>query len=101
VQRRRGVAGGQSLLQHGKLVQQQLEPELVHLVHDDEHHLVRLAGAGPLCPQDLLQREVGVILRHGGLVGYHGFVGDHDFVTSPEIAHRRLHDERGTGVFVT
>jgi hypothetical protein len=46
------ITGGEIALHFFQLVQQQLEPEFVDLVHDDEQHLVVLARAGALRPEE-------------------------------------------------
>ena len=53
-----------------ELVEQLLEPELVHLVDDDEEHLVVLVRARPLCPEELVEREVGRVGQGLGLLGH-------------------------------
>ena len=44
-------------LEVGELVEELLEPELVHLVDDDEEDLVVLVGARPLRAEDLVERR--------------------------------------------
>ena len=46
-------------LQVRELVEQLLEPQLVHLVDDDEEDLVVLVRARPLGAEDLVEREIG------------------------------------------
>ena len=53
-----------------ELVEQLLEPELVHLVDDDEEHLVVLVRARSLRAQDLVEREVGRVGQGLGLLGH-------------------------------
>src|SRR5690606_14375160 len=58
-------------LQFGQLVQQQLEPELVHLVDDDEQDLVVGGGARPLGSEHLVEFEVGGVGEFGADGGCH------------------------------
>jgi hypothetical protein len=50
-------------LQVDDLVDQDLEPELVDLVNDDEEDLVVLFGAWPLRAEHLLERKVGRVVQ--------------------------------------
>ena len=68
VQRARAVVGAQQLLEIVELVQHLLEPQLVHLVHDDEQSLVVL-GAGTLQRQQFVEFQV---TRVGDRWGGHG-----------------------------
>jgi hypothetical protein len=57
-----------------ELVQELLEPELVHLVDDDEEDLVVLVRAGPLRAEQLVQCQVGrvsqrLLAAHGPILG--------------------------------
>jgi hypothetical protein len=70
VQRVGGVAVLQPALEVGELVEQLLEPQLVHLVDDDEQHLVVLARARPLCAEDLVERKVRRVGEGGGRLGH-------------------------------
>src|SRR6266436_3631022 len=53
-----GVTCFETSLQECQLMQELFEPELVNLVDDDEEHLVVLLGAGLLCGQHLVEREI-------------------------------------------
>ena len=63
VERARAVVGAQQLLEIVELVQHLLEPQLVHLVHDDEQRFVVL-GTGTLQRQQFVpgDRERNVLL---------------------------------------
>ena len=62
-----GVVVLQQLLGVDQLVDQLLEPQLVHLVDDDEEHFIVLVGARPLGAEDLVEGEVrGVRQRRSG-----------------------------------
>ena len=50
-------------LEVAELVDQLLEPELVHLVDDDEEDLVVLVRLRPLRAEDLLQRQVRRVVQ--------------------------------------
>jgi len=61
---------GEPALQVRELVEQLLEPELVHLVDDDEEHLVVLVRARVLRPEDVVERQVGGVGEGGGSFGH-------------------------------
>ena len=56
----------ESLLQVGGLVQELLEPQLVHLVDDDEEQLVVLVRPRPLGGQQVVERQVVAVGEGGG-----------------------------------
>jgi hypothetical protein len=60
-----GVALFEAPLEVARLVEQLLEPQLVHLVDDDEQHLVVLGGTRPLRTQDLVERDVRAVCQGG------------------------------------
>src|SRR5438309_375413 len=66
VERARAVVGAQQLLEIVELVQHLLEPQLVHLVHDDEQRFVVLGTGTPQRQQFVESQVTGVGDRKGG-----------------------------------
>ena len=77
----RGVAVLEPGLQVGQLVEELLEPQLVHLVDDDEEHLVVLVRARPLGTEHLVEGEVAAV-GQGGVVIHVAITvrGSHDWM---------------------
>jgi hypothetical protein len=64
-QRSQRVTGLEQRNESGQLMENQLEPELACLVHDDEQQLVRMLGrgTGTLQAEQLFQRQVGRVIE--------------------------------------
>jgi len=76
LQRRIEVVASHALQRRGQLVQHEAHPQLRHLVHDDEQHLVVLARQRLLRGEELLQLQVFAVGHRGTEVPVHRLVGE-------------------------
>jgi hypothetical protein len=64
-------------LQQRRLVQDLLEPQLVHLMDDDEQQLVVRVGRGALAGEQVVQAQVASVRPRGALGTFHAtIIGD-------------------------
>jgi hypothetical protein len=67
------VVGADALHRQRHLMRHQLHPQFLHLVDDDEQHLVMLAGAGLLRSEQRIEAEVVAIAHPAREIGLDAF----------------------------